>query len=386
MSADANSQRPRHFPAAPDVRRYFPAACMESARERLVRAVARQEGPAIVCGPAGVGKTMLLDVLAEHFARQMEVARIIGGQIDSRRSLLQLVLFHVGLPYQGLEEAELRISLLTRLQRPTNPDASAIVPPRLLLLIDEADRLPSDVFEELRGLANLADGGASLVQLVLFGGAALEEQLAEPELGAFSQRLSARCYLSPMNREETHQYVRSHVAAVGDDPDELLTTGALDALYSATGGVPRLVSQLGDQLLWLADREPGAALTAAAVQQVWSDLQQLPTPWELQKSAACPEPSEAGGDVIEFGTLDESSAEEGSLLTLEGEFCRHVETIDIQFADLRDLDQASPVDEVTIRRSPAKSSLRTAGRQRHDCRSVARRARSSSGRRLRYHD
>ena len=43
--------------------------------------------------------------------------------------------------------------------------------------------------------------------------------IISPQLDKFSQRLACRCYLAPLTREETFQYVRSQVSAVGVKPD-----------------------------------------------------------------------------------------------------------------------------------------------------------------------
>ena len=75
--------------------------------------------------------------------------------------------------------------------------------------MDEARLLPPRLIEELRMLTNVVRGGMPRVRLVLAGLPALEEALAGPELESFSQRVVARCYLAPFNREETIQYGRA---------------------------------------------------------------------------------------------------------------------------------------------------------------------------------
>ena len=84
-----------------------------------------------------------------------------------------------------------------------------------MLLVDEAQALPPALLDELRVMTNLVRGGVPRVRLVLAGSAALEEAFASLELESFSQRLSARCYLAPLSREETSQFIRAQVAASG---------------------------------------------------------------------------------------------------------------------------------------------------------------------------
>jgi hypothetical protein len=133
----------------------------------------------------------------------------------------------------------------------------------------------------------------------LAGSAALEEAFAHPELESFSQRLCARCYLAPLNREETWQYMRAQLAAAGAAPDDVFRADAAAAVFDATDGVPRLVNQLCDRALHFAVAANQVHIDRSAVQQAWSDLQQIPTPWETPAVDAAIESS----DVIEFGNL-----------------------------------------------------------------------------------
>lgn len=264
---------PRAFTAVPDPNRYFPAAVIEEARQKVARSIERGEGPAMIVGAPGIGKTMLLEVLAEQFRGQLTIVSLPGSQLCSRRALLQMILFQAGLPYQGIEEGELRVSLLSYL-RPQDGPAR-----RMLLLVDEADSLPSRLLEEVRVLTNVADRGQPLVSLVLAGSSTLEERFAEPRMEALSQRISTRCYLSAFGREESFQYIRAQVAAIGSDPDQLFSVDGLEAMFATTDGVPRLLNQLGDQLMWMTQETGYAPLDGTIVQQAWSELQQLPAPW-----------------------------------------------------------------------------------------------------------
>ncbi|NOZ41130.1 MAG: AAA family ATPase [Planctomycetes bacterium] len=294
-----SSSTPRPFAAATDPNRYFPATAIEEARQRIVRSIQRGEGPVLVIGAAGLGKTLLLEVVAQQFREQLRPVTLASGQLCTRRALLQMILFQLELPYRDRDESELRLSLLNFLQ-PQNAAGR-----RILLLVDEADSLPPRLLEELRAMTNLSSGGELQVNMVLAGNSALEEQFADPKLELFSQRVSARCYLSAFGREETFHYVRAQVAASGADPESLFTDDGLEAIFAATDGVPRLVNQLGDQLLWMVDQTGYSPLDGQIVQQAWSELQQLPAPWNTQSK-------EPLGGAVEFGDLpaDEGDQEE----------------------------------------------------------------------------
>ena len=159
-------------------------------RGRLWYAAQRAEGIGLVTGPAGTGKTLLCQVLAEQSRGQLEVALLASGRFNTRRSLLQAILFELGLPYREMEEGDLRLSLIDHLSPRGGTSQSG-----LLLIVDEAHALPLRLLEELRLITNLVRNGQARVRLVLSGSPQLEERLASPKMTSFNQRVTARCYL-----------------------------------------------------------------------------------------------------------------------------------------------------------------------------------------------
>lgn len=286
----------RVFPTYPQVSRYFPAAAIEDARQRLGRAIERGDGPGLVIGGPGTGKSLLLQVLAAQFHEKFDVVLPACARLCTRRALLQAILFELGLPYRVRDEGDLRLSLLDHLL------SREECPTGLLLLVDEAQTLSTALLDELRVLTNLVRGGLPRVRLVLAGSSALEECFAHPDLESFSQRLAARCYLAPLGREETIQFIRAQVAAAGAGPDELLANDAWDAVFEATDGVQRLVNQLCDRSLMKAGERNRLRIDRATVQAAWADIQQLPAPWETPPPTTEPP---APLQVVEFGQLDE---------------------------------------------------------------------------------
>ncbi|MFN0019900.1 MAG: ExeA family protein [Pirellulaceae bacterium] len=292
----------RPFTAAPQPLRYVPIAAMELARQTLIRCVERAEGPGLVVGPAGSGKSLLCQLVADFSRRQhFQVAVLASARISTRRALLQNILFELHLPYRGMEEGELRLSLVDHLE----PRGGGLA--GLLLVVDEAHTLPLKLLEEIRLISNFIRDGQPRVRLILAGSAQLEERLANPKLESLQQRIAARCYLQPMNREDTAFYIRQQIQNVGGN-DALFTSDALKAVYTATDGVPRLVNQVCDHALILSALGGHSQIGPEAIEEAWSDLQQLPAPWHQtsRKESAAP------AAVVEFGQLqdDEGIAEE----------------------------------------------------------------------------
>jgi type II secretory pathway predicted ATPase ExeA len=286
----------RPFSSVPRTDQYYPATTIELSRQTLDRAVQRAEGIGLVVGAAGTGKTLLCQMLAEQFRETFRVALLWSGRLSTRRALLQAILFELGQPYRGMDEGELRLAVVD--YATTHEEC----PNGVVLVVDEAHTLPLRLFEEIRLLTNLAKDNLPRIRLLLVGGPLLEERFANPKLEFLSQRIVARCYLEPLSRAETQQYVERQVSQAGAGQEPIFSTEACRAVHQATDGVPRLVNQLCDHAMLLAFSDGHNRINAKCVEEAWSDLQQLPTPYTSAEQAETE-------TVIEFGGLDDEPYE-----------------------------------------------------------------------------
>ena len=194
-----------------------------------------------------------------------------------------------------MEEGELRLSLLDFLR----PSESC--PHGVLLLVDEAHTLPLQLLDEIRMITNLVRDGQPRVRLVLAGDAQLDDIFADPRLDSFNQRIAARCYLEPLNQEQTIEYVRAQIDTNGSEPSRIFTDDALVSVHRASGGIPRLINQVCDHAMVMASLGGYHQLDAGGIEEAWADLQQLPGPW----NDPAVQSNDAGDSIVEFGSLDE---------------------------------------------------------------------------------
>ncbi|MDX1929288.1 MAG: AAA family ATPase [Pirellulaceae bacterium] len=322
----------RPFRATPDTKFYFPSDSIEQARQTVVRAILRAEGPCLVLGGAGLGKTMLCQVIANDVYGRFDIVKLHASGLCSRRALLQSILFELQLPYRGLSEGELRMSIMDRLS--PSPETA---PSGILLLVDEAHTLSPKLLEELRLITNFARNGQPRARLVLIGNMRLEDTFAHPQMDSFNQRLAARCYLQPMTRDQTLEFVRHQLRTVQIEPGTIVTNDALRTLFAASEGVPRLVNQLMDHALVLGIAAGQCPISASMIEEAWSDLQQLPAPWH---SSNAPDKSTAPAAQIEFGELrdeDDDTFSESTAAAIDAPspFVKAITAPTIPIADTR---------------------------------------------------
>lgn len=264
--------------AVPRTQFYHPAKVIDTAMHAIDRAIRRAEGIALVVGPPGTGKSLLLAKVAESVAEDFRVTLLSGARICTRRALWQSILADLGMPYRGIDEAELRIAVAEEVRR------LAAVGSGLVILVDEAHTLPLRLIEELRLLANMPTP-LPAVHVVLAGPAALEERLTSPKMESFAQRIAVRAYLEPLDHAETVAYLRTQTKAAGLDWDACFEPGCEDAVYSAADGVPRVMNQLCDQaLVHLAGAR--RRVSPSDIAAAWNEIQRLPSPAAFSRITA----------------------------------------------------------------------------------------------------
>jgi type II secretory pathway predicted ATPase ExeA len=143
---------------------------------------------------------------------------------------------------------------------------------RVLLLVDEAQNLPLKTLEELRVLSNLDYDGTPLFQVFLIGQPDFRETMARADMEQLRQRVIATYHLQPMSRAETEKYIEHRLGFVGWDGDPKITSDAYDALYAATGGLPRKIHKLCNRMLLFCAVEKLHQADGRTIASILSDM------------------------------------------------------------------------------------------------------------------
>ena len=287
----------RPFTMAPFVKHFFHESPVKQSLDQINESISRDAGPAIVIGEHGTGKSLLLALLSEHYQQRFRVISLSCAPMVERRDLLQAILFELKQPYHNLSEGELRLSLIDFIKPAEN------CPNGILLLIDDAQALTPDLVDELRMITNFVRDGVPRVRLVLCGTSRFEDVLTDPKLEAFNQRLSTRCFLGNLTREQTRGYIQEHISRVGGDAGTMFEQQTADAIHEATCGCPRFVNQLSEQCMIYAATRGSMVVEPDMVEPAWAQVQGLPTSDPAEVSA--PKSNDENWTVIEFGTLEE---------------------------------------------------------------------------------
>ena len=161
---------------------------------------------------------------------------------------------------------------------------------RTILIVDEAQNMDHQTLEELRMLSNVNSEKDQVLQIILAGQPGLRDNLRDPRLEQFAQRISVDYNLTPLDATETREYIRHRLGVAGGSAD-LFEDEACDIVFQYSGGTPRLINLLCDTALVYGYAEQAPRIGARLMEDVVRDKQQsriLP----LRQHA----PNETGGE------------------------------------------------------------------------------------------
>lgn len=256
------------FSLTPDTEFYFQAPSHAEALNVLLVALRGGEGFIKVTGEVGLGKTLLCRQLLNALGDEFVTAYIPNPHLSSssmRRALSREL--NLSLPRSSYTQDELLEWLNDALLQFSRCGK------RVLLCLDEAQQLPTQTLEAVRLLTNLETEKRKLLQVVLFGQPELDRRLADPRLRQLLQRITFSYQLAPMDKRMTADYVAHRMRIAGYRGPLPFTPRALEQLYRASGGTPRLVNILCHKSL-MAAYGPGLhEVNARAMQRAIRDTE-----------------------------------------------------------------------------------------------------------------
>ncbi len=218
----------------------------------------------LITGEVGAGKTTLLHQLLRSLGDDVQVGLVSNAQGD-RGELLRWVLMALS---QTAPPGAGYVDLFAQFQDYLIAEYAA--GRRVILIFDEAQNLPRAALEELRMFTNINAGKDELLQLVLVGQPELRETIHRPDLTQFAQRVAASFHLLAMSVQMVRAYIH-HRMQVAGSPVSIFSPSAADAIFAATGGVPRLVNQLCDLSMVYAFTKDERRVMRLTVEQVLAD-------------------------------------------------------------------------------------------------------------------
>lgn len=246
------------FSLTPDPHYFYRSDSHSRAHELLRYGISRREGFMVLYGDIGMGKTTLCRAVLESTDNNVHTALLLNPFL-SEMDLIKAILddFEVMAPAEPghPEEVQKKASTLVNKQEMINALNVFLLKNnetggRAVVLIDEAQNIPLATLEQIRVLSNLETDKQKLLQIVLIGQMNLLDVLSAAELRQLHQRISIKCELVPLTKEEVTDYVRHRLSIAGGSQRKVsFTPDGVNELFAYSSGVPRLINLIADRAL-----------------------------------------------------------------------------------------------------------------------------------------
>ncbi|MFZ3081461.1 XrtA/PEP-CTERM system-associated ATPase [Rhodoferax ferrireducens] len=318
------------FQLNPDPSFYFGSKQHRRAKAYLEYGVQRNEGFIVITGEVGAGKTTIVrGLLASLDPDKVVAANLVTTQLDAEDTL-RLVGAAFGVRVKDVSKADVLMALEAYLVNQTSQGR------RCLLIVDEAQNLTAKAVEELRMLSNFQFGQQALLQTFLVGQPEFRTILQSPTMQQLRQRVTATCHIGPMDKDETRGYVEHRLKCAGAKGRPRFDDFAFEAIFKASGGIPRRINLTCDRLLlfgFLGNKDAFGVEDVNEVVNEINDESAVPVKPSASAGSASDDAPVQSLTSFEAGDIDSTKLQAGSALA--GALCSQIDGLSAEQYDGR---------------------------------------------------
>jgi general secretion pathway protein A len=232
-----------------------------------------------LAGDVGTGKTTLINTLTNQLGDQIIVAIVPDPGLE-KIDFFNFVAAAFNFNRQFNSKGEFLVYFSRFLHK------AYLNNKRVLLIIDESQRLTNELLEEIRLLSNIEKHDAKLINIFFVGQNEFIDILLRAENRALRQRITINYRIDPLTENETEQYIRHRLKVAGSQKN-IFTSKAVHEIFAFSGGYPRLINIVCDHSLLTGYVKGKKAIDAGIIEECAKELKI--SPQTLKEKAIKPE-------------------------------------------------------------------------------------------------
>ena len=247
--------------------------------------ILENKGFLLLTGDVGTGKTALINRLV----KMIDVAAIVAKVPDPGLSSIDFFNF-LAVEFKMNKKFDSKGAFLIHLKNFLHKAYANHK--KVLLIIDEAQRLNHELLEQIRLLSNIELQNRKLINIFFVGQTEFGEMLMEDRNRAVRQRISVSYHIEPLTEAEAGEYIK-HRLKVAGSAREIFSKDAIREIFSFANGYPRLINIICDHALLTGYASGLKSIDKKVIQECERELQ-LPIELGVEKKngRAAPAPNQ----------------------------------------------------------------------------------------------
>jgi general secretion pathway protein A len=213
----------------------------EEALATLNYGIVADLGFLLLTGDVGVGKTALIHRLTDKLDASTIVAHITDPGLGIN-DFFKLLASEFNIAKDFRSKADFMIELEKFLYR-SHADQK-----KVLLIVDEAQRLNHKLLDQIRVLSNIELSDKKLINIFFVGQPEFKTMLMDNSNRAIRQRIAINYHIQPLTESEIGQYIE-HRLRVAGATRKIFQPDTIPEIFRVTGGFPRAINVLCDHAL-----------------------------------------------------------------------------------------------------------------------------------------
>jgi general secretion pathway protein A len=226
--------------------------------------ILENKGFLLLTGDIGTGKTVLIHGLM----KLIDVAAIVATVPDPGLSSLDFFNF-LSEEFEMNRRFDSKGAFLIHLKHFLYKASAA--DKKVLLIIDEAQRLNHELIEQIRLLSNIEMDNRKLINIFFVGQSEFNKIVNEERNKAVRQRITVSYHIDPLTEHETREYINHRLRVAGCTRD-IFKPEALRVVYTFSHGYPRLINIICDHALLTGYSGGKKAIDAAVIKECEKEL------------------------------------------------------------------------------------------------------------------